>query len=115
MPLTFNLLRIRQTKRPKDAKKCQICEIGFSKTRVLGKVEHHCKRCGKAICDDCSSAKRVLCRQDSVKYRVCDICDTDMDNHRLKKLYEDAEEHEHMEIERLNEAILDFDDQETEL
>ena len=43
----------------------------------------HCKRCSKSVCDTCSQNKRRLSRKDKKEYRVCDRCDTIIDNFQI--------------------------------
>ena len=50
--------------------------------------KHNCKRCGKAVCDNCSKQSRRLCQIDSKKHRVCDECDALMANHLLERMFE---------------------------
>ena len=50
----------------------------------IGKKEFCCKKCGLGVCDTCSRNKRVLSKNGSEPFRVCDLCDTTMDNVKLR-------------------------------
>ena len=73
----------------KNPPNCELCEALFI-TRTLGSSNKrfHCKRCAKAVCDVCSESRRQLSVQDSEAYRVCDICDNEMDNFQIKLDYD---------------------------
>mmetsp|Transcript_25230 Transcript_25230/g.40115 ORF Transcript_25230/g.40115 Transcript_25230/m.40115 type:complete len:219 (-) Transcript_25230:398-1054(-) len=49
-----------------DVSFCTICDQPFQST-LFTSGKHHCRKCGKVICDDCSKS-RVQ------SYRVCDSC-----------------------------------------
>ncbi len=70
---------------------CMLCRTVFSitKRRVcklliplpltfpdwVGFMQHHCRSCGKVICNDCSRKKMLLVNVDvSAPVRVCDFC-----------------------------------------
>jgi hypothetical protein len=45
---------------------------------------HHCRRCGKSVCNKCSANMKPLSRQDpKTLYRVCDACDTEIENFKV--------------------------------
>lgn len=63
-----------------ELKSCEICEIVFSLTQR----RHHCRRCGKSVCNKCSANMKPLSRQDAkTMYRVCDACDTEIENFKV--------------------------------
>lgn len=64
-----------------------LCEDKFG---TLKNPVRHCKRCAKAICKSCSENKRQLCLNDAEKYRVCDECDTKMDNFLMQQNHEEV-------------------------
>jgi len=66
---------------------CMLCEEKF--TRIRNGMKN-CKRCGKAICDVCSLNKRPLARDNKEELRVCDLCDTEMDNFKLLQNHKDC-------------------------
>jgi len=70
-----------------DAAECTLCFAPFTKKlKVLNRnPQRHCKKCGKAVCEVCSTSKRQLSKTLADKLRVCDKCDFDMDNEELKK------------------------------
>jgi len=41
-----------------------------------------------AVCGSCSQNKKFLSRDGKEKFRVCDICDTKLDNTRLRLQYD---------------------------
>ena len=56
----------------KNATRCMICGEYFTVVRR----RHHCRNCGKVICGNCSTAKRIISNIDGAKpERVCDFCD----------------------------------------
>ena len=59
-----------------DTKKCENCKITFS---VLNR-RHHCRNCGKCVCNRCSKNERVLPFADEIKAkRVCIVCVEQLD------------------------------------
>lgn len=54
-----------------DAESCALCSSEF---RIIRR-RHHCRACGKLVCDECSSFKIKIPRLDyHTNVRVCDIC-----------------------------------------
>ena len=88
LPQSFDVRSVREL----DAEACMLCEAPFTrKLKVIHRnVQKNCKRCGRAVCDSCSDQKRQLAKDDTTAYRVCDKCDTEMDNYRLKRNHEDV-------------------------
>ena len=76
-----------------------LCSETFGKRRLIFK--HNCKRCGKAVCDACSKQKRRLCQNDTKRYRVCDECDTLMENHMLDGMFERESQTKKQDFEEL--------------
>ena len=57
-----------------------MCMIDFKLTNR----RHHCRLCGKSVCDKCSLNKRYLSKSDKKTYhRVCDFCDTKLSNYKV--------------------------------
>ena len=55
----------------KDVRECRECARPFT----LLRRRHHCRSCGKIVCDACSKARGVvLARGDEKPKRVCDTC-----------------------------------------
>lgn len=52
-----------------SVQKCYLCEKPFS----VFTRKHHCRNCGKIICDACSS-KKIKFDNDNDTERVCDLC-----------------------------------------
>jgi len=61
---------------------CELCDRTFSKFKGISR--HHCRKCLKSVCQQCSSNTRKLSKQDDTKYRVCDFCDTQLSNYKLE-------------------------------
>ena len=53
---------------------CELCDRNFNKLKGISR--HHCRRCNRSVCQQCSSSKRRLAKNDDTLYRVCDFCDT---------------------------------------
>ena len=75
----------------RDTRYCMLCSETFGRIKIIFK--RHCKRCGKAVCHNCSNQKRRLCQIEGKKRRVCDECDALMDNHVLEGTNESAVQH----------------------
>ena len=54
----------------KKAKLCQICKMTFS----LLKRRHHCRHCGRVVCDECSTGRRPVFDQGLELVRVDRQC-----------------------------------------
>ena len=95
LPKKFNPDNVKRT----TMEYCLLCEAVF--TGALGKNPvRHCKRCGKSICNVCSENRRQLSQDDTNSYRVCDKCDTELDNFRLKS--------NHAEVVKQQMSKMDF-------
>ena len=85
-------------------------------TSAIGKNPiRHCKRCGKSICKVCSEGRRRLSRSDPEVHRVCDMCDTEMDNFKLKQNHEEVLAAQMVKIEALNHQIEQLDNDKQKL
>jgi hypothetical protein len=71
----------------------------------------HCKRCGKSVCETCSKTKRQLSQSNPEKERVCDECDTKMDNYLIQQNHEEVITAQTEKIENMNNMIVELDDQ----
>ncbi len=80
--------RHTQTRTKQDS--CNVCEAPFSMVAAfgMGQRDFYCKQCGFAVCKDCSKNKKRLSIKDEEKFRVCDFCDTKLENARLKVNFE---------------------------
>lgn len=87
MPQTFDTKAMEAKRRP-DQQFCELCEAPF--TKMVGNTIRHCKRCAKAICKVCSENSRQLSVTDKEFYRVCDECDTKMDNYTIQQNHEEV-------------------------
>lgn len=87
LPIKFDVDAIEKKRNPTP--NCQLCLAVF--TGGLGKNPiRHCKRCAKSVCEVCSLSRRVLSRSDKEQHRVCDQCDTEMDNFKLKENHKEV-------------------------
>lgn len=78
----------------KESDCCQHCNLPFFwnmkdmwRLKTIGKRQHHCRRCGAAICDDCSknrSSIPVLGHEFQV--RICNKCINNIDDHEKTSL-----------------------------
>ena len=110
LPIKFDLAAVKRN--PSEA--CMLCQAAF--TRALGKNPiRHCKRCGKSICQVCSEGRRRLSRTDPEVHRVCDMCDTEMDNFKLKQNHEEVLAAQMEKIEVLNNQIEQLDNDKQKL
>ena len=80
----------RHTQNRTKQDNCNVCESPFSMVAVfgIGNRDFFCKQCGFAVCQSCSTNKKFLSQDGKEKFRVCDLCDTKLDNVRLKINYE---------------------------
>ena len=63
-----------------------LCSETFGKLKLVYK--HNCKRCGKAVCENCSKSRRRLSQLNPEKLRICDECDALLANHMLEKMFQ---------------------------
>jgi hypothetical protein len=61
---------------------CELCERNFNKISL---PRHHCRKCNKSVCNQCSNNKRKLSKQNDQLLRVCDFCDTQLSNFKLEQ------------------------------
>ena len=104
LPETFDLEKVEKLKSP-------VCTLCNRKYGLLVLSEHHCKRCGRSVCADCSESKRVLSKQDEKFYRVCDSCDTKMQNFKLENMLKTIHELKENSIVTLRGRIELLDEQ----
>lgn len=75
-----------------NQKNCETCGVAFG----LLTSRHHCRRCCKCVCNDCSGSRRPLSKSDKSYYRVCDFCDKKLANGAVeaafKSIVENREE-----------------------
>ena len=76
----------RHSKQRTKQDNCNVCDTSFSMVSVfgMGNRDYFCKHCGIACCATCSTNKKFLSRSSDEKFRVCDLCDTQLDNIRLR-------------------------------
>ncbi|CAF0862570.1 unnamed protein product [Didymodactylos carnosus] len=65
-----------------DVSRCQLCNTkfpSFNIVRINVSNKHHCRACGKAVCNSCSSKKLTLEYNKTLgESRVCDVCYTEL-------------------------------------
>lgn len=79
---------VKRTETPawEDSDTCQKCSVPFFwnfkkmwEEKTLGIRQHHCRKCGKAICNKCSSKKSTIPPMGyEYEVRVCDDCFTEI-------------------------------------
>ena len=76
--------------RSKKTDYCVLCNSTFALVSLfgVGTKEIICKRCGKSVCEKCSVNERALAKKDPTTYKICDACDTAIDNFALRKAYD---------------------------
>eukprot|EP01130_Rhizamoeba_saxonica_P003670 TRINITY_DN1529_c0_g1_i1.p1 TRINITY_DN1529_c0_g1~~TRINITY_DN1529_c0_g1_i1.p1 ORF type:complete len:895 (-),score=222.87 TRINITY_DN1529_c0_g1_i1:23-2671(-) len=58
----------------KQVKNCELCNKKFTSV----KRKHHCRKCGKCVCQSCSDFKMIIPEiNEKKKKRVCEICFND--------------------------------------
>ncbi|XP_068993366.1 zinc finger FYVE domain-containing protein 1 isoform X2 [Neodiprion pinetum] len=75
--LSYSKSLIKDTVRPSywvpdsEVTNCCVCAVNFSDTVPL----HHCRDCGRGVCQDCSTHRKPVTRRGWDKsVRVCDLC-----------------------------------------
>jgi len=94
-------MQIQRTETPdwKESDICETCKRPFfwnlkamMESKTLGQRQHHCRKCGKAICDKCSTKRSPLPKLGfEFEVRVCDPCFgevTDNDRTSLASFHE---------------------------
>jgi hypothetical protein len=74
--------------RDDDFENCMICGLSFS---IFLRRRHHCRMCGKIVCQMCSQQRLTFSGEDAPQ-RVCWVCYTTHVITSLKKLPKDEEE-----------------------
>ena len=64
-------------------KMCELCEVVFNKIKGINR--HHCRKCHRSVCTQCSNNKRKLSKKDDTLFKVCDFCDTQLSNFKLEQ------------------------------
>ncbi|CAL8107195.1 unnamed protein product [Orchesella dallaii] len=88
-----------QTPEWKESDICEVCKRPFfwnlramMENKTIGQRQHHCRACGKAVCDKCSTRRTPLPRMGfEFDIRVCDPCYsgvTDNDRTSLASFHE---------------------------
>ncbi len=98
--------------KPHELSNCEIC---FTKFDKISNNRHHCRRCGRSVCMKCSLTNRPLSKKDlygkKVTHRVCDYCDCETQNFKLKKTLEELVIGQQNQIMIFNECVEEVDDQ----
>ena len=56
----------------------------------LSYSQHHCRRCGKIVCNNCSLKRLLLPSQSSEPVRVCDPCFAEASAKRISDVKNDS-------------------------
>jgi len=76
-----------------ESNECQECELPFfwnvqrlwQEKNVMFKRQHHCRRCGRAVCGECSPNESILpCYGFEYPVRVCKLCYQDISEEELR-------------------------------
>ena len=78
LPKKFDTKEVKEL-RSEDCGKCMLCEKVFDEFE-----HHHCMRCARSVCEQCSNERRKLCTKNNNYYRTCDLCITAMENVELQ-------------------------------
>ncbi|BFU25415.1 Rho guanine nucleotide exchange factor, putative [Entamoeba histolytica HM-1:IMSS-B] len=70
-----------------DSPECALCKVKFT----FVNRRHHCRKCGKCICGECSKGRIPITPQSTVLERVCKVCFNEYslnhpDDRRLSKV-----------------------------
>ncbi|XP_018652339.1 putative zinc finger protein [Schistosoma mansoni] len=66
-----------------EASHCMVC--GTTEFNLVHR-RHHCRHCGKVVCDKCSTYRWILPYQGSSRVRVCSVCHTDLSTEKNNSL-----------------------------
>ena len=58
-----------------ETPECTVCFIPFLKLK-----RKHCKRCKYSVCDQCAKTRRKITVNSAFPERVCDACETELEN-----------------------------------
>eukprot|EP00347_Sterkiella_histriomuscorum_P006113 403354017 len=64
---------------------CFSCQKSLKKKlgALMKKGRHHCRRCGRTVCDKCWQNQKRISQSDKTVYQVCDQCDFEISNFHL--------------------------------
>jgi hypothetical protein len=55
---------------------CQSCKLPFNKADPKMARKHHCRHCGRCVCQQCSQKRMAIPKFDSrIEERVCLLCE----------------------------------------
>lgn len=102
--------------RKEEQDSCELCGAGFTKRvaalNLLKKTNpsRHCKRCSRAVCEVCSEQRRQLSKNDAARYRVCDLCDFELENAQILINLNQVSTQTQRKIEVLNSHVEQFEE-----
>jgi len=64
-----------------DVTMCMLCAVRFS----LLSRRHHCRACGRIVCDNCSKFKAQLAYMNNTVKRVCYVCNKKINGDRIQE------------------------------
>ena len=73
-----------------DAEQCFSCHKTLARKfgGIMKKGRHHCRKCGRTVCDRCRQNKRRLAKGEKKEEQVCDQCDFEIGNYQMFHLIE---------------------------
>ncbi|VDQ08632.1 unnamed protein product [Trichobilharzia regenti] len=87
---------------------CSIIAISAEMLAFDGIItRHHCRHCGKVVCDKCSIYRWILPYQSSSRVRVCSICHRKLlieKNSASSHLNDDCQHHQEEDVEAEDEG-----------
>ena len=109
LPTEFDVKQVELKRQKKEV--CDLCQDQFN--AILNSMKY-CNVCAKAVCQACSETLRQLSRNDTKKYRVCDECECNMENYKMKQNQQEVIEAQSQKIVSLNDAIERLDNTQQE-
>ena len=97
LPEVFDFNAVTWKRKPQ----CQLCDLEFG---VVTR-RHRCRKCGRSVCQACSTKSRRLCAQEKQKFKVCDLCDTVLSNKGIEQMYKNILHAKNENIDYLEEQI----------
>lgn len=68
--------------------------------------------CGKCVCEECSKIRRRLCKKDKNAYRVCEYCDSKIENRKTEEMFREILDRKDNIIQKYRHDIADLEKRE---
>ena len=94
LPEEFEI-KTEKNKEFNNSSTCESCGKNLNKKLVgifSSSSRHHCRRCGKTVCDRCWKNLKRLSKKDSNYHNVCDQCDFEISNYHVYEIFEKIKE-----------------------